>query len=228
MAKEIVHSVRDAHVGHQLLSSDDLAAAASAIGSDDEIFKSGLHIAESDGYVERTLTRRWRLTLFGEQIVSDAPHIRALEERLAEYVAEVGLVDTDELALGIGAEDRDAPAFQAALARALGTGQAEWLGWSTYGVPPERLVAMGERRKKALREGDAPIDVHAEARSAASLCMAIHRKLADRKTKGPTSRPADESSDAAERLQRLAKLHDAGVLDDDEYAAKKVELINLL
>lgn len=64
LAKLIVETIRHAdHQGHTMTTTD-LPESVGAIGEDDGIFRTALHIAERDGYLERTVGRRWRPTDF--------------------------------------------------------------------------------------------------------------------------------------------------------------------
>ena len=48
----------------------------------------------------------------------------------------------------------------------------------------------------------------------------------DRPPTPPPSRAGDSGADAASQLEKLAALHDAGVITDEEFAAKKAELLS--
>jgi hypothetical protein len=225
MAKRIVDAVREAHGREESLTTAELARAVQAVGDDDGTFRAGLRIAESDGYVDRSVTRHWRLTAFADPVLLDAPHVLAFEQMIVDHIESVGVADTDELALFVGAEDASAPEFVAALERALASGRVSWLGWSIYGLPPEQLERF-EGAGPDLRPAASESDVAAAARKVAALTLDIRRKVAAREKGGAS--PKEAAPDPAERLRQLADLHSSGVINDDEFEQKKAELLALL
>jgi hypothetical protein len=225
VAKRIVEAVRGAKSRGESPTTSELSRAVEAVGDDDGTFRAGLHIAESDGYIHRSIKRRWETTPLADGDPTDAPHVVAIEQRIVEHVKTVGVVDNEELALFVGVEDATSPEFLAALERALADGQIAWLGWGTYGLPPEKL-----KRFKGPGPDPRPAtdtaDVGAATRKVGALTLDITRKLA-RIQKGSLGRRA-EATDPASRLKALAELHESGVINDEEFEKKKAELLALL
>ena len=221
LAKRIVEAVRKAKSEDKSLATDELARAVQAVGNHDGTFRAGLHIAESDGYIHRSIKRRWELTSWTDSEVTDAPHVVSIEGLIVDHIKSVGVADTEELALFVGVEDATSPEFLAALERALADGKIAWLGWAAYGLPPEeleRFSGSGPDPRPAADE----VDVGAAARRVGALTLDITRKLAGFSRAAPAHR---ETTDPASRLEALAKLHDSGVIDDAEFDKKKAELL---
>lgn len=229
MAKRIVECLREAKARGEAVTTSDIARDVAAVGKDDGIFHSALHIAESDGYIERSITHHWHLTGLGDPVLKNAPHVEALEGRIVDHIEDTGIADTGELALAVGARDPSAPEFLAALERALADGRVSWLNWSTYGLPPDQLSDFRRGTREELRARDAPIDVKKEAAHVASLTLELRRQLATRRPSATLGRRRKVAAhdDPASRLKQLAELHAAGVIDDAEFSAKKAEILEL-
>jgi len=230
LAKQIVEAVRAAQDRGHPMGTTELAKAVGAIGKDDGIFRAALHIAEGDGYIERTVGRHWRPTELASAALSEASHIKALEERIIEQVEAAGLIDTEDLAHAVGCDGQAATEFRAALHRAVISGRVSWLNWSTYGLPPDRLAQLEAKASTGGPVGQAVPDLHAEVEKAACALRAIRQTLASsgHDETPPTPGALSATLDPASRLRRLAELHVAGLIDDGEYQAKRAELVQLL
>jgi hypothetical protein len=132
--------------------------------------------------------------------------------------------DAGELALAVGAEDSSAD-YRAALDLAMAAGRVSWPNWATYGLPPRELADFeaGEERTVPDRQ---QLDIPEAASEVARLVIEIKRSVSFIQV--PSNRPdtaARSTADPLESLKRLAELHNAGVVDDNEFREKMAELM---
>jgi putative oligomerization/nucleic acid binding protein len=228
MAKAIVERLQEVSES----TAGDIASAVGAAGKDDTTFDKAMRIAQSDGYIRRVGVNfrgiRWDTTEWADKQLLDSPHIRQLEQSIVTFVGNFGLVSLDHISGRLGLEE-DAPELRGALERAVSDGSVEWYGNGIYGLPLGRLADFKPE-----------IDLWAETKPPRAdqdfsgaideLEGAVRDLAAAMKTTGVTgaSEPAlDEEGEAGpyEALRQLQELHDAGALTDEEYAAKKAELL---
>jgi hypothetical protein len=77
-----------------------------------------------------------------------------LSERITRRLGEVGVTTRADLARELGVDARSAD-FRDALERTLGTGNAEWYGSGTYGLPREQLEMLIAQARAVSEEGGA-------------------------------------------------------------------------
>ncbi len=134
-------------------------------------------------------------------------------------------------------DDPGSPEFRAALERALVAGSVEWLDASTYGLPPDQLAEF-KPPPELLEEPDPAATPDAEPRPVKEVANDLSRAVASMSSamlslgKNAASQPkaisgqtASGGSDAYAELEKVAKLRDAGILTDEEFASKKQELL---
>ena len=228
MAKEIVEhlqAVSESTVG-------EIAGAVGAAGKDDTTLERAMRIAQSDGFIRRVGVNfrgiRWDTTEWADKQLLDSPHIRQLEERIVTFVGNFGLVSLDHVSGRLGLEE-DAPELRGALERAMADTSVEWYGNGIYGLPPDRLAGFTPE-----------IDLWAETKppredqdfgGAIDELESAVRDLATAMKATSITNGADTASDNGsgegpyEALRRVQELHDAGALTDEEYAAKKAEIL---
>lgn len=217
------------------MKTTDLAAAVGAT-SDDDVFRRGLSFATADGFVERAGLLSQRITEQADGVLADGQHIKALESRIAEYVRTVGLTDSEDLAIQVGASDSSSSAFRAALERALASGEVEWLDASTYGLPRDKLAefeppqpygeAPEEQTQAATSESRRPVKAVAadlsRALSALSGGMSGGKNRGGLQTTPPNPAPRNALYD---ELRQLGELREVGILTQVEFEEKKALLL---
>lgn len=210
----------------------EIAAAVGAAGKDDTTLDKAMRIAQSDGYIRRIGVNfrgvRWDTTEWADKQLLDSPHIRQLEERIVAFAGSFGLVSLDHISGRLGIEE-DAPELRGALERAVSDGSIEWYGNGIYGLPVNRLTGFAPEidlwaETKPPREdqdfGGAIDELESAVRDLAAAMKAtgVH--------KGPRGEMDDGGGNTPyEALRQVQELHDAGALTDEEYAAKKAELL---
>lgn len=229
MAKALVREIRTVETA----TEEDLAEALGVVSTDDDVFEAGLKIAEEDGYIERTrlFSSTWRITEFADRDLVESDHVRRIESEIVEYLTAHGIADTDELASAVGAGDSGSIAFQAALERALASGEVEWLNLSTYGLPKGRLEAFAPPPEPA-EQPNAPSLGEASAKLKAGVQKLLRSIDTGGNGRAIVSVPgvalppaAAGANDPYEQLRKLGELRDAGLLTDEEFANKKSQLL---
>lgn len=213
-------------------TADEIAAAVGAVGKDDSAFKAAMDMARSDGYIRRVgVTFRgikWDTTEWADLELLDTPRAREIEQEIVGFLGEVGIASLDHISGELGLES-DAPELLAALERAVVDESATWYCNGIYGLSSAQLEHFEPTRDLWMETmpKDADKDIGgalAELESAVkALAGAMNSGGIRELTKGSGSDAQDE--DPYEGLRRLQELHDAGVLSGDEFAAKKVELL---
>ncbi|MGN6558553.1 MAG: SHOCT domain-containing protein, partial [Solirubrobacterales bacterium] len=207
--------------------------AVGAAGKDDTALERAMRIAQSDGYIRRVGVNfrgvKWDTTEWADKQLLDSPHIRQLEERIVAFIGDFGLVSLDHISGRLGVEE-DAPELRGALERAISDKSIEWYGNGIYGLPLDRLTGFAPEtdlwaETKPPSEdqdfGGAIDELEGAVRDLATAMKATGIY------KGSKTAPDDNGSDDGpyEALRQVQELHDAGALTDEEYAAKKAELL---
>lgn len=228
MAKEIVEHLQKVSES----TMGEIAGAVGAAGKDDTTLERAMRIAQGDGYIRRVGVNfrgiRWDTTEWADMQLLDSPHIRQLEQKIVAFAGNFGLVSLDHISGRLGLEE-DAPELRGALERAVSDQSIKWYGNGIYGLPLDRLTGFAPEidlwaETKPPREdqdfGGAIDELEAAVKDLARAMKAtgIH--------KGAKAIPEDAGDDGPyEALRQLQELHDAGALTDEEYAAKKAELL---
>jgi hypothetical protein len=191
-----------------------------------------MRIAQSDGYIRRVGVNfrgiRWDTTEWADKQLLDSPHIRQLEEKIVAFASNFGLVSLDHISGRLGVEE-DAPELRGALERAIADRSIEWYGNGIYGLPLDRLTDFAPEidlwaETKPPREdqdfGSAIDELESAVKDLAAAMKAIGNH------KGGKSASEDGDGDGPyEALRQVQELHAAGALTDEEYTAKKAELL---
>jgi hypothetical protein len=234
MARAVVEHLQE--VSESTLS--EIAPAVGAAGKNDTTLDKAMRIAQNDGYIRRVGVNfrgiRWDTTEWADKQLLDSPHIREIEQRIVSFVANFGLVSLDHISGRLGLEE-EAPELRGALERAIVDGSVEWYGNGIYGLPSNGLPGFAPQldlwaETKPPREdqdfGGAIDELEAAVKDLASAMKAtgIYESTDPESTEfAPENRGGDDG--AYEALRQLQALHDSGALTDEEYAAKKAELL---
>jgi putative oligomerization/nucleic acid binding protein len=231
MAKKVVEHLQEVSES----TVGEIAVAVGAAGKDDTALERAMRIAQNDGFIRRVGVNfrgiRWDTTEWADKQLLDSPHIREIEERIVAFVGNFGLVSLDHISGRLGLEE-DAPELRGALERAVADEAVQWYGNGIYGLPLEQLTGFTPERDlwaetKPPHEdqdfGGAIDELEAAVRDLATAMKAtgIHKgdKGADRATGN------EDATGPYEALRQVQELHDTGALTDEEYAAKKAELL---
>lgn len=213
---------------------DQIARAVGASGKEDSTLKRALGMARNDGYIRRVgVTFRgikWDTTEWADLQLLDTPHVRQLEDEIVAFVRGFGIVSLDHISGELGLED-DAPELRAALERAVSEESVRWFCNGMYGLSTAELD--GFEPKHDLWAATKPAtDERDLGKALEELESAVKGLATAMKDSGVTGLPAEEPShereddeDPYEGLRQIQALHDAGVLTDEEFAAKKAELL---
>jgi putative oligomerization/nucleic acid binding protein len=228
MAKEIVERLQEVSES----TAGEIARAVGAAGKDDTTFDKAMRIAQSDGYIRRVGVNfrgiRWDTTEWADKQLLDSPHIRGIEKSIVAFVGSFGLVSLDHISGRLGLEE-DAPELRGALERAVSDGGIEWYGNGIYGLRRERLTDF-EPEIDLWAETRPPHEDQDLSGAIDELEGAVRDLAAAMKATGGSTASGtieEEAGDVGpyEALRRLQELHDSGALSDEEYAAKKAELL---
>jgi hypothetical protein len=227
MAKAVVAYLQKVPVA----TVDEIARSVGAVGKDDFTFKSAMEFARRDGYVRRSgVTLRgikWDTTEWADLRLLDTPHARQVEAGIVTFVEEVGLASIDHIGGELGLEN-DSAELLAALERAVADGSVVWYCNGIYGLSRDRLE--GFEPKRDLWRETLPAKSDKDLGSAvAELESAVKGLSGAMKSDGDETGGATEpdvGGDAPyECLRQIQGLRDAGVLTEEEYAAKKAEIL---
>jgi hypothetical protein len=214
---------------------EQIATAVGASGKDDSTLKRAMSMARDDGYIRRVgVTFRgikWDTTEWADLRLLDTPHVRQLEEEIVTFVSDFGLASLDHISGELGLDD-EAPELRAALERAITEESVRWYCNGIYGLSAAQLDGFEPKRdlwaetKPATEERDL-------GKALEELEAAVKGLAGAMKDSGVTGLPAEEDNpndpgddeDPYEGLRQIQALHDAGVLTDEEFAAKKAELL---
>jgi hypothetical protein len=210
---------------------EEIATTVGAAGKDDSALKRAMVMARDDGYIRRVgVTFRgikWDTTEWADRQLLDTPHVRQFEDAIVAFVEDFGLVSLDHLSGEVGVED-DAPDLRAALERAISDESLTWYCNGIYGLSTSRL--QGFEPKGDLWVATKPAAEEKDLGAALDELEAAVKGLAGAmKASGiqeaPVDGAGDQDDDPYDDLRRLQELRDAGVLTDEEFAAKKAELL---
>lgn len=214
-------------------TGDEIAAAVGAAGKDDSTLKRAMGIARDDGYIRRVgVTFRgikWDTTEWADLQLLDTPHVRRLERELVAFVDDFCLASLDHISGELGLED-DAPELRAALERAVSGESVSWYCNGIYGVSPSRLENF-EPHRDLWAETKPATDDKDLGNALEELESAVKGLAGAMKASGGVRdapmgyAPDHPDDDPYSGLQRIRELHDAGVLTEEEFAAKKDELL---
>ena len=213
---------------------EQIALAVGASGKDDSTLKRAMGMARDDGYIRRVgVTFRgikWDTTEWADLQLLDTPHIRQLEEQIVAFVRDFGIVSLDHISGELGLED-EAPELRAALERAVSDGSVTWFCNGTYGLLPSELDGF-EPKRDLWAETKPATDERDLGKALEELEAAVKGLAAAMTESSEADLPAenapdghDDDEDPYEGLRQIQGLHDAGVLTDEEFAAKKTELL---
>jgi Short C-terminal domain len=227
MAKAVVRYLQEVPEA----TSEKIAVAVGAAGKDDSTLKRAMAIARDDGYIRRVGVTfhgvKWDTTEWADLDLLDTPHVREVEAKIVAFVESFGLVSLDHISGDLGFED-DAPELHAALERAISDASVVWYCNGVYGLPPERLESFQPKRdlwaeiRPATEDKDLSGALEELEGAVKALAAAMSAKGIDT---GPGEVSEDGSADPYADLRRVQDLRDAGVLTEEEFAAKKAELL---
>jgi hypothetical protein len=210
-------------------TADEIAVTVGAAGKDDSTLKRAMGIARDDGYIRRVgVTFRgikWDTTEWADLQLLDTPHVGKLERELVAFIDDFGLTSLDHISGELGLED-DAPELRAALERAVSEESVNWYCNGIYGVSPSRLEGFEPERDLWAETKPATEDKDL-GNALEELESAVKGLAGAMKANGPPTGDASDhlDDDPYSGLQRIRKLHDAGVLTAEEFATKKDELL---
>jgi hypothetical protein len=218
---------------------EEIARVVGAVGKDDFTFKGAMEMARSDGYIRRVgVTFRgikWDTTEWADLDLLDTPHVRRVEAGIVAFVEEVGIASIDHIGGELGLED-NSPELLAALERAVAEESIFWYCNGTYGLARERLEGFEPQRdlwaetlpaKGDKDLGGALAELESSVKGLASAMKAENPGAASA-APGPTEKDGGSDGrgeDPYENLRRIQDLREAGVLTEEEYAAKKAEML---
>jgi hypothetical protein len=91
----------------------------------------------------------------------------------------------------------------------------------------ETKSRFGSQTRDAAKDENAVIVTKKQAAAFLALRVAIERKIAERYNPTAAEAPA-AAPDVMEQLRQLAQLRDSGVVSEEEFAAKKADLLRRL
>lgn len=213
---------------------EQIARAVGASGKDDSTLKRAMDMARDDGYIRRVgVTFRgikWDTTEWADLQLLDTPHVRRLEEQIVAFVTEFGIVSLDHISGELGLEE-EAPELRAALERAVSEESVRWFCDGIYGLSPAQLGGFEPKRdlwaatKPATEERDLGKALEELEAAVKGLAAAMKDSGVTGVTAGEAAAEQDDDEDPYEGLRQIQALHDARVLSDEEFAAKKTELL---
>ncbi len=215
---------------------EEIASAVGAVGKNDSTLKSAMSIAQDDGYIRRTGVAfrgiKWDTTEWADLNLIDTPHIRHLEEEIVRFVEDFGIASLDHISSKLCLED-DAPELRSALERGISDASIHWYCNGIYGLSLEQLEGFEPKRdlwaETVPAEGRKDLDSALKELEAAvmGLAGAMKRGGGGAETDGAPAldHGADADDDPYEDLKRLQGLCDSGVLTEEEFAAKKAEIL---
>ncbi len=234
MAKEIVEHLQEVSES----TVGEIAVAVGAAGKDDTALEKAMRIAQNDGFIRRVGVNfrgiRWDTTEWADKQLLDSPHIRGIEEKIVTFVGSFGLVSLDHISGRLGVEE-DAPELRGALERAVTEETVEWYGNGMYGLPLDQLTDFAPEldlwaETKPPREdqdfGGAIDELESAVKDLAVAMKAtgIHKRADPDKGDGAVVDDGSEA-DPYKTLRQVQELHEAGILTDEEHAAKKAEIL---
>jgi hypothetical protein len=227
MAKAVVRHLQEVAEA----TGEAIAAAVGAAGKDDSTLKRAMAMARDDGYIRRVGVTfhgiKWDTTEWADLHLLDTPHVREVEAKIVAFVDGFGLVSLDQISGDLGLED-DAPELRAALERAISDASITWYCNGIYGLSPDRLEGFEPERdlwaetKPATEDKDLSSALEELEEAVKALAGAMSAKGVDAGLDGVAE---EGSADPYADLRRVQELRDAGVLTEEEFAAKKVELL---
>lgn len=233
MAKAVVRYLQEVAEA----TSEKIAAAVGAAGKDDSTLKRAMALARDDGYIRRVGVTfhgiKWDTTEWADLELLDTRHVREVEAKVVAFVERFGLVSLDQISGDLGLED-DAPELRAALERAISDASVIWYCNGVYGLSPDRLEGFQPDRdlwaetKPATEDKDLSSALEELEAAVKGLAVAMSAKGIEA---GPNGAPEgggfreDGGLDPYADLRRVQDLREAGVLTEEEFAAKKAELL---
>jgi hypothetical protein len=227
MAKAVVRHLQEVTEA----TSEKIAAAVGAAGKEDSTLKRAMAMARDDGYIRRVGVTfhgiKWDTTEWADLDLLDTQPVREVEAKIVAFVESFGLVSLDQISGELGLED-DAPELRAALELAISDASLTWYCNGVYGLSPDRLEGFQPDRdlwaetKPATGDKDLSSALEELEEAVKSLAAAMSAKGVDAGFNGASE---DGGTDPYADLRRVQDLRDAGVLTEEEFAAKKVELL---
>jgi len=211
MATRIVRAVADSG---RPMTDDDLVPICGAAGAGDAAFQLALRLTALEGLIAERNGSWWPTDLSDSEL-DGSEHAREVEAGIVKHVEAVGLVERDELAGAVGVSASSVE-FRAGLERALASGRVSWLAWSLYGVPAARL------RELSPPESDPP---EAERPDLARAALAASGALREISRKFAATDRSGAQDETLQKLETLAKLKETGVITNEEFSAKKADLL---
>lgn len=151
---------------------------------------------------------------------------RGLAQRIEARLRADGIATREELAAGLKI-DADSPQLQEALERLLGSGRAEWYGPGVYGMPRGQLEVMGTVDPGGAEDTDEEDAAEDESDDQPKLAVAVSALEGSLSVlAGTLSEGTPEEIPAEERIRELRHLADSGVISDEEFEARRRELLD--
>ncbi len=150
---------------------------------------------------------------------------RGVTSAIGQAAAKAGLPGRAGMAVGAG------------LGAALNAGHTVRIDWidgkqSIVELPAKQFMLFALQLKS--RQTIAPTDAQTEAPEPASAQPGVTEKIVDlasavvRRAKPASPSEPTPQPDVLEQMTKLAAIHEAGILTDEEYAQKKAELLSRL
>jgi hypothetical protein len=210
-------------------TAGDIAAAVGAPTKESASFKAALDMARDDGYVRRVGVAlrgiKWDTTEWADHQLLEAPRVLDVEREIVSLVEDVGLASLDQISGELGLES-DSPDLLAALERAIAGGVVAWYCNGIYGLAVDRLEGFTTKRDlwaETVPADDDPTVEGALAELEASI-KGLASAMRTEESQNPEA-PEEPEDDPYEGLRRVRELHEAGVLTDEEFGAKKADLL---
>lgn len=215
---------------------EEIATAVGAAGKSDSTLKTAMSMAQNDGYIRRSgVTFRgikWDTTEWADSDLIDTAHIRGLEAEIVAFIRDFGIASLDHISSKLGLED-DAPELRAALERAISAESIRWYCDGIYGLPLEQLERFepksdlwAQTMPKQQDLGGALKELEAAVRGlAAAMKLGAGGDANLSGTSYSVDHSADGHDDPYKDLRRLQELRDDDLLSDEEFVAKKTEIL---
>ncbi len=220
---------------------EEIADAVGATGKNDSILKSAMRMAQDDGYIRRRGVNlrgiKWDITEWADLNLIDNPQVCRLETEIAAFVGEFGIASLDQISSRLCLED-DSPELRSALERAISDESVHWYCNGIYGLAQDQLEDFEPKRdlwaETVPAEGRRDFEGALKELELAvkGLAGALKGGDSDDASDGlaPTPSPSPGSGgeggdDPYDAIQRLQELREKGVLTEEEFAAKKAELL---
>jgi len=145
---------------------------------------------------------------------------RTLALKIERHLIDCGVASREDLAEALGLEP-DSAKLQEAIERALGSGRAEWYGPGLYGVPRGDLEDLAEQTLE--------VGVAAGEEGPKGIGGAVARLEGSLEGLGAALQETESGDRSdAERIRELRRLADDGLISEEQFEAKKAEILEAL